>query len=372
MDERARTEDFTSPRQGRDNLKLPRRNRAEHGADLVAQLDDAEARARADQEGAEIAPGGITLVFRSDPKFELALKSLESSQQGIELLNVRVVGNRSLASVYIPNGKLVYFKNRFEQYLTEVSPTKGAPRHKRLVESISDIQYQAIEAFWTEQGVPLPADGVIVNWEIWLRVRSDPEPILNIFRVEAEHRGLTIGPRVIRFPERVVTLAIGSVEQIRSSWLLLDMIAELRLAKECPTTFIDMEPHEQAEWVRAAVARLRPPPIDAGSICLLDTGVNNGHPLLSPALHNDHVLTCFPKSPKADLIGHGTEMAGLALYGDLAAVLANDLPVELVHRLEAVKIHPEAERPHPDLYGAVCLQAATTIERISPARRRVY
>jgi Subtilase family len=372
MDERAEAEDFTSPRQGRDRLDLPRRDRHPHGTDLISKLDDAEAQARAEQEGADSAPGGVTLVFQSDPDFALALKSLEASRQGIELLNVRVVGKRSLASVYIPNGQLIYFKNKFEKYLTEVTPVKGEPKNKKLIESISDIQYQAINAFWTELGVPLPADGTFVNWEIWLRVQTDPEPILNIFRVEAEHRGLKVGPRVIRFPERVVTLAHGTVEQIRSSWILLDMIAELRLAKECPTTFIDMAPYEQAEWVRETVGRLKPPPGDAGAVCILDTGVNNGHPLLAPALHTDHVLTCFPRSPKADLIGHGTEMAGLALYGDLAAVLTSSLPVELEHRLEAVKIHPEADRPHPDLYGAVCLQAASMIEKISPDRRRVY
>ncbi len=122
-----------------------------------------------------------------------------------------------------------------------------------------------------------------MTWEIWLRVGTNPEPVLNIFRTEAAYRGLQVGPRIIRFPDRAVTLAIGTVEQIRSSWIILDMMAELRLAKECPTTFIDMEPFEQAQWTKAAVARLKAPPADAVAVCMLDTGVNNGHPLLSPA-----------------------------------------------------------------------------------------
>jgi hypothetical protein len=350
---------------------MPPRDRIPHGSGLITQLEDAEARAREDHEAAEATPTGIVLVFKSEPDFELALKSLEAVRQGIELLNVRVEAGVSLAAVFIPNGKLVYFKNKFEKYLTE-DTDNHKPKNKKFVESISEIRYEAINAFWTDVGVPLPPDGKPVNWEIWLRMGTNPEPVLGIFRTEAAHRGLQVGPRVIRFPDRAVTLAYGTVEQIRSSWLLLDMIAELRLAKECPTTFIDMEPFEQAEWAKEAAVRVRPPTEDAVAVCLLDTGVNNGHPLLYSALRDDHVLTCFPSKPKADLIGHGTEMAGLALYGDLGPVITSTLPIELGHRLEAVKIHPETEIPHADLYGAVCLEAATRIERVSSSLQRVF
>ena len=371
MDERANAERFVSPRRGGEKFKMPPRDRIPHGTGLIAQLEDAEARAKAQQVAAQATPTGIVLVFKSEPKFELALKSLEAVKQGIELLNVRKEGDRTLATVFIPNGKLIYFKNKFQKYLKE-DTDKERPKNKKFVESISEIRYEAIDAFWTDTGVPFPSDGKSVTWEIWLRVGADPEPTLNIFRIEAAHRGLQVGPRVIRFPDRAVTLAHGTVEQIRESWILLDMMAELRLAKECPTTFIDMEPFEQAEWAKETAARLKPPSADAVAVCLLDTGVNNGHLLLSPALHQDHILTCFPAKPKADLIGHGTEMAGLALYGDLGPVLTSTLPVKLDHRLEAVKIHPETEIPHPDLYGAICLEAATLIEGVRPDRLRVF
>jgi len=53
--------------------------------------------------------------------------------------------------------------------------------------------------------------------------------------------------------------------------------------------------------------------------------------------------------------GHGTEMAGLALYGDLTPLLAGSMPVVLTHRLETVKIlPPRGKKPHPpDNWGSV-------------------
>ena len=45
--------------------------------------------------------------------------------------------------------------------------------------------------------------------------------------------------------------------------------------------------------------------------------------------------------------GHGTEMSGIALYGDLVAFLAGNGPVQLTHRLESVKILPGSRRERP-------------------------
>ena len=46
-----------------------------------------------------------------------------------------------------------------------------------------------------------------------------------------------------------------------------------------------------------------------------------------------------------DAVGHGTEMAGLALVGDLNGLLAGTDSVEIEHRLESVKLIPQVARP---------------------------
>jgi hypothetical protein len=50
--------------------------------------------------------------------------------------------------------------------------------------------------------------------------------------------------------------------------------------------------------------------------CIIDSGVMQGHPLLGPAIGDS---ACFPAElgDTSDVEGHGTKVAGLALYGDV-------------------------------------------------------
>ena len=70
--------------------------------------------------------------------------------------------------------------------------------------------------------------------------------------------------------------------------------------------------------------------------------------------------------------GHGTMMAGVALYGDIEAALAGAGPVALSHRLETVKILPPNAQNQPKLYGAVTEVGIGKAEALAPRRRRVF
>jgi hypothetical protein len=251
------------------------------------------------------------------------LKQLETERSGIELVNVRIVNNITLALVFVPNGKLKHFITRFTEYLTKTKK-EGEPRHQELIDSIEKIRSAALESFWMEPGgIPFPSPTAIISWEVWLRVGRNPTEVTEAFRQEATQRGLQVGQRSILFRDRAVLLVLGTRAQLESSLDILNVIAELRLAKECPTSFVQMTPREQAEWSEEALRRVTPPPADATATCILDTGVFLGHPLLDLALHPSHALTCFPGQVPHDHDGHGTEMAGVALYGDLTEILAS-------------------------------------------------
>lgn len=58
------------------------------------------------------------------------------------------------------------------------------------------------------------------------------------------------------------------------------------------------------------------PPDDAPGICVIDSGINRGHPMLGPAIGD---TISVPKSlgDALDEHGHGTKVAGIALYGDV-------------------------------------------------------
>jgi len=116
----AKTERYTSPKIGRQSISNPSRNPLAHGENLLKQISKAQEEAFVRDE-TRVAVGiadqnGMYLEFQSEPEFELALKSLESTSQGIELTSVRQRGEVMLATVYIPEGKLVYFTKKLEAY----------------------------------------------------------------------------------------------------------------------------------------------------------------------------------------------------------------------------------------------------------------
>ena len=64
---------------------------------------------------------------------------------------------------------------------------------------------------------------------------------------------------------------------------------------------------------------IEPPPENAPGLVILDSGLTTGHPLLAPAVGDAESF--LPGKGPEDEHGHGTLVAGLALYGDLGTAL---------------------------------------------------
>jgi hypothetical protein len=358
----------------RGDFKVPPRDdRQQHAFGLMQQMQGAvlQAQSEATSKPAVVHPKGTTLDFQSDPGFKLQLQSLEIRGSGIELLNSRIVDQVMHGTVFIPEGKTGIFVRKFEKYATE-NTKKGMPRHKDLTESITAIRLGALESFWTDAGAFPQEQDTPLWWEVWLRDYTTLNDISAQFRTTARLLGMTVSTREIFFPERRVLLTYATLNQWTQFENLFDILAELRLAKWLAGEFVSLFPREQAEWIAEALTRIQPPPHDAPAVCHLDTGVNRGHPLLALALAEENVLVCDPTWSATDRQGHGTEMAGIALYGCLTTLFATNSVVTLRHRLESVKILPDHGQNVPELYGAITDQAIARAEIASPARNRLF
>ena len=80
-------------------------------------------------------------------------------------------------------------------------------------------------------------------------------------------------PHKITFPEREIVLVMTTAELIAQILENSGAIAELRIAKDTPSMFLEMGPCEQGEWVEELAERLIEPESDAVAICMLDSGV---------------------------------------------------------------------------------------------------
>lgn len=355
---------FTSPKTGGGGIRTKAQDRAKHGAHLKAQYEAELARIEEDE------PLALRFEFESEPGFDLKLQSLESERAGIELLAVRQIGVTTFATVLVPRDKLGHFIKLFEEYLTKTRGKKNNPANKDLVESIANVRRASVRSLWTDPDERFPLGEGSFWWEVWLR---GTQGTIETFQAAARQARLAVSTMPLRFVDRIVLNLQATVVQLSHFLERDEFIAELREAKTSTAEFLELEPSEQAAWARELLRRVQAPPEDSPSVCILDTGVNRGHELIGLALPSSSLLTVDPRWKADDHHGHGTEMAGLSLYGDLGPVLISKAPVALRHRLESVKLFPMPGDTHaPEVYGSVTQEAAARAQTQSPGLVRTF
>jgi len=83
---------------------------------------------------------------------------------------VKEVDKKTIATVFVPEGKLTHFLNKITQYQEQnTSESSNKPKNKDLIESINAIKLAALEALWTDGLELLPAEDDSIWWEVWLR-----------------------------------------------------------------------------------------------------------------------------------------------------------------------------------------------------------
>jgi hypothetical protein len=375
------TERFASQGGGGGSVIRPDRDRRIHGNALLGKLQQLAptlTQAVEQQHQAGVTESvGLQIEFESFPDVELAFESLARESSGIELRNVRYDEHREFATVFVPEGKLNFFEKLISAYLNENKDTKHGPKNSKLLNAIADIRAATMQALWTDTPDSMPtSDDESLWWEVWLPVRGDRQGIVDNFRRTVINLDFRVAPGELIFPERTVLLVYGSVGQMKRSMMTLNSIAELRRAKETADFFDSLSPVEQAEWVDDLIARLTIPEEgeDVPHICLLDTGVNNGHPLLQRALANADIHSVDPAWGINDEDGHGTGMAGLGLLGNLTDAISHNSPIAAAHRLESVKLIPQngANGEDPQHHGYLTTEAVSRPAVTGPHRKRLF
>ncbi len=380
----SRSEEFH--RQGRGGARVRAGlDRAHHGATLKQELRDAiedydSLLAEAGFEAEELrASGSIIAIEAASPDYPLKLDSLEkrtTHKQPLPqwlLLAVQPWTNDrpETALVWVSDGYRQRFFQLLDDYIERNTRPSGRapdgnPRNQELVANMAAIRAGVARDLWTSPGDP--AQSGSLWWEVWLR--RTPEAMAQL-EAWAGNNAAILSGKVLQIGQRIVAY-------VRTEWAVLESIpfsaapvAEIRAAATVDT-IEDLPAEGQDEYTQDLAARLRfRGYTDSPAVCSLDTGARQSHVLLAPALAASDHHSVY--SSAADLDGHGTKMAGLALLGPLDSLLASTAPVEVEHQLESVRIFSAHEQPHhPDHYPVVTAEGVAMPEITQPSRARVF
>lgn len=369
---------YTARGSGGGEAKLPVRDRLAHadkltkaltlavqaGEQLIAARDPALA-------GGE---RGFYLEFELPQAQAAILDKLEKREKKspIELTSVRPLADGKMAAtVFVPEKHRAYYMDKVAEYGDPLQDTaKGNPANQPLIASIDTIRLAVAHSLYTDQPDLFPGPGVMTWWEAWLRLGTRAT-----FDAAAQHLELMLREHALTFPDREVVLVCATAEMLGRIVANTDSIAELRLSRDTPGLFMTMDGATQRQWSDDLARRIVPPGADAPAVCLLDSGTTYRHPLIRCGLDPADQQAFDARWPVEDTShqghgGHGTQLSGIALHGDLMDLLSGSGPVPLRHRLESVKILPDRGANDPNLYGAITAQAVFAAEIVAPQRPR--
>lgn len=353
-------------------------DRRAHADRLTTQLRDAEARARdaRAQVSRELRPNGMALTvegWSDDPAYALALNSLDT--RDVRLLMVvpasREEPDRAAtperAVVWVTFDKLQVFLRKIEEYAAEETST-GKPKNAALVANIAQLRLAVLRELWSDAG-PFPDSEERGWWELWLARDIVPDNPITSLRTVARYGDWHLAEHYLTLTDRVVTLVHANARELSTILTTNAIPAELR-RPHFAADLLEQERELQNALAHDLAERIDPAPGDSPAVCVLDTGVASGHPLLKGSL--DAMQSAIRTVPE-DRDGHGTWMAGLSLFPDLSGALETNGRLRLAHRLESVKIFTRKGETatEPQLFGAVTAAASSSVE-MTGHRRRAY
>ena len=362
-----------------------------HGNNLLQKINEIKIFFDNSETNASlIKDDSVYIEFTSDWGYKLSFDSFDKS--GFQLLNINeetrliesieeykyslvVLANESDVSNFIKKIE-VYLNENFikTDKLTKEKIDTGEPKNKKLLNNINDLKIATLKSFWVDAPeIAFPIENENIWWEVWFRKSDDYIAKLKSVYNNLEIIGCQIGQSQIELAEYIVKVIKGTSEQLSNSLLLLDNLAELRQPQEV-ANFIESF-KDKREWLNDLKERtVNNYDDNSVLICLLDTGINNKHPLLENFVFDDNLHSYNESWGFQDSYpngGHGTGVAGLALYGDLTDVLSSSENIQIYHGLESFKIFNSIQED--EKFDAPKFENAVSIPSINkPNNLRVY
>src|SRR5450432_762057 len=241
--------------------------------------------------------------------------------------------------LFASDGELQEFKRRLSEYSKGVSKDQKNPSYSSLIAAIEDLGSLTPEdrlgSVLKEEGFASSANFseqsiYRLDVELW-GVGDQANRAARINEIEAymHSRG---GSILDRYVGRSMTLFRVSASGAIIKWLLeLDSVESV---ERPPSPDLITTPLLELTLTDLGIASA--PPENSSHVAIIDSGLTSGHPLAAAAIG---VSIGVPESlGTADVLGHGTKVAGIALYGDVGqcAREKNFSPELVIHSAKVV------------------------------------
>ncbi len=293
----------------------PSRNNVEHGAQLIEKVKEL----RVDfQEKIRIKSTAFDPEMIFSIKLDGHVDENDFSRSGLVLLGEEPENKVVLFS---PD-QLGEFSKRLGLYGKEVAGERKGPHYGWIASLTKEIQLWGREQRigrklsridWAKE------QSLILDVELWsYGSLEDQRNRLEELRNFVQNNGGAL-------LDDYVTPYI-SIARVKSTGDLLNQLLEIGTVQ---TIDLPPQPGPRLEDIFSLSIQelpgLLPPEEGSPGVCVLDTGIIAGHPLLAPAVGD---VRAIPSrfGDGADDHGHGTRIAGLIIYGDLRNIVADGVP----------------------------------------------
>ena len=316
---------------------------------VVTHLEERE------KQGQPVA-NGIYVDLKMDKSFIPKSLGKQDSPKGATIMKVTDNGeeNDVDVTIYVKKDKKDWLKNKADDYSCK-NTAKGKPCNERLIAPINGVVATDIRTLYVsaEEFDSIPEEGSYI-YELWMS--HSKENSQESIESTLHQMGIEKMAEPLLFDGVDVWLIKSTKQQLYTLPLSLGYIEGIRpYHKPSILTSSNPEKREWSELIKGEITYDKDADVIVG---ILDSGVNNSHELLKPALPDERMDVAIGVLEAIDKTDHGTGMAGLALLGDLTNIAyQRETSVAVHHALSSVKIYEDGYDTPKEFYGAVIEEA---------------
>lgn len=304
---------------GQGQKFIPNRSPSEHGAFLISQIESLSVDYSADPEKFNDA-NRFFITVKAEENSELQISSLEDKISDVEV--VKIIPEKNEAIIDSPNLELRYLKKKVEKYSQGAADSRRA-KNEDLIAPIKEFSHRSEEDVISSD---LLSESDL-NKKLWVefecrggKIKPPDKKTSTISQMNnLKTKFNLVCLEYFIATERIFFFTRMSLNELRKALKITDCIIYADKARDIIRNWLSLE-YSKISSEQIQNMKINPPSPSSTSVAILDSGLAKEHPLLK-----DSVLNCCSviaeDQTTGDADGHGTEMAGICIFNNLAKTI---------------------------------------------------